>query len=51
MLTPQEGGKAMTTPTPIRDKLNINPEEGQIGMGTPAALKMYQNQVIHSFTK
>jgi len=40
-----DGSRGAVTPTPVRDKLNINPEEG-LDMGdTPQAMHNYQRQV------
>lgn len=36
----------MATPTPLRDKLSINPEDQMMDVAdTPAALRNYQHQV------
>lgn len=40
----QRGG-TMATPTPLRDKLNINPEDGFNVGDTPQALKQYQREM------
>ena len=38
--------RGIATPTPVRDKLNINPEDSGIeGAETPQALKNYQHLV------
>jgi hypothetical protein len=38
--------RSLTTPTPVRDKLNINPDDSGIeGAETPQALKTYQHMV------
>lgn len=43
--TPRPGGMA-GTPTPIRDKLSINPEDAVMDVAdTPAALRNYQHQM------
>ncbi|KAJ1521666.1 hypothetical protein ONE63_003312 [Megalurothrips usitatus] len=39
------GAVAAATPTPLRDKLNINPEDGFSGMDTPQALKQHQREM------
>ncbi|XP_026274832.1 cell division cycle 5-like protein [Frankliniella occidentalis] len=41
----QQGGPGMATPTPLRDKLNINPEDGFSVGDTPQALKQYQREM------
>ncbi|KAL1139865.1 hypothetical protein AAG570_006842 [Ranatra chinensis] len=44
--TPRDPRALATTPTPVRDKLNINPEDSGVeGADTPLALKNYQQQV------
>lgn len=39
----------MATPTPLRDKLNINPEDGFSVGDTPQALKQYQREVCYFY--
>lgn len=41
----QRGGVSVATPTPLRDKLNINPEDGFSVGDTPQALKHYQREM------
>lgn len=41
-------GSSVATPTPLRDKLNINPEDGFNVGDTPQALKQYQREVRNS---
>jgi hypothetical protein len=40
-----DGSKGAVAPTPIRDKLSINPEEGLDVGDTPQAMHNYQRQV------
>ena len=40
-----DGSRGAVTPTPIRDKLSINPEEGLDIGDTPQAVHNYQRQV------
>jgi hypothetical protein len=40
-----DGSRGAVTPTPIRDKLSINPEEGLDVGDTPQAMHNYQRQV------
>jgi hypothetical protein len=40
-----DGSRGAVAPTPIRDKLSINPEEGLDVGDTPQAMHNYQRQV------
>jgi hypothetical protein len=40
-----DSSRTAVTPTPIRDKLSINPEEGLDVGDTPQAMHNYQRQV------
>jgi hypothetical protein len=40
-----DGSKGAVAPTPIRDKLSINPEDGLDVGDTPQAMRNYQRQV------
>jgi len=40
-----DSSRTVVTPTPIRDKLSINPEEGLDVGDTPHAMHNYQRQV------
>lgn len=41
-----QGGSTLSTPTPVRDKLNINPESGLDGAETPAQQKQLKQQLL-----
>lgn len=46
--TPKGDATGSANPTPLRDKLNINPEDNMLDVpDTPLAMRNYQHQVCY----